>query len=144
MHLKMGHACKHRFSNDLIVNNTGTKDLNEDSLLDFSHHCDVRDVSFPDSLNRIPDGSDWNFGYLFHRKLQAEWKACKTMNGELQSQNNKMHDQLRFLVRLANFILNYSTYIRLTLMLAANREIPLVYGSQRSYTILLAKIFVTN
>ena len=54
----------------------------------------------PDSLNRMTNGSDWNFGYLFYRKLQAELKTCKTLNGELQSQNNKMQDQLRFLVSL--------------------------------------------
>ena len=59
---------------------------------------------FSDSLNRITNSSDWNFGYLFYRKMQAELKTCKTLNGELQSQNNKMQDQLRFLVRVVNFI----------------------------------------
>lgn len=56
-----------------------------------------------DFLNRISAGSEWNFGYLFYRKLQAELKTCKTVNGELQSQNNKMQDQLRFLVFILSF-----------------------------------------
>ena len=66
---------------------------------------------FPDSLNRITNDSDWNFGYLFYRKIQAELKTCKTLNGELQSQNNKMQDQLRFLVRFWLFV-NFVHFVK--------------------------------
>lgn len=69
------------------------------------------DLIFPDSLNRITNDSDWNFGYLFYRKIQAELKTCKTLNGELQSQNNKMQDQLRFLVRFWLFV-NFVHFVK--------------------------------
>lgn len=39
-------------------------------------------------------------GTVCYRRIQAELKTSKTLNGELQSHNNKMQDQMRYLVSL--------------------------------------------